>query len=168
MSNKEKILRWLYRRECVAGIHEWDATLLDAVEIALQFSRIQAEQFVTPSSLTTYWNWVLTQADEDMRRGLNPLLVVKDSMRRHYCWYCLDTAGIADAIELQRRAFLTCRATILKRIDSITHREYEALGCVVAEALGADHVHLTPPGDDKGVDFFATFQYRLHFLKKRP
>jgi hypothetical protein len=44
---------------------------------------------------------------------------------------------------------------ILRTLDAITDREYEALGCVVSEVIGASHVHLTPNGKEGGIDFFA-------------
>jgi hypothetical protein len=44
---------------------------------------------------------------------------------------------------------------MLAEIDAMTDREYEALGCVVSELLGASHIHLTPKTGEGGIDFFS-------------
>ena len=46
------------------------------------------------------------------------------------------------------------RPTILRMIDGLSDRQYEAMSCVLLEALGATNVNLTPFGSDGGVDGF--------------
>jgi hypothetical protein len=51
---------------------------------------------------------------------------------------------------------------MLASLEGLTDREYEALGCVASELSGATDYVLTPAGDDKGVDFFASIRWPGH------
>jgi len=53
---------------------------------------------------------------------------------------------------------LISRPTYLRAIDNLSHREYEALPCMAIKMAGGRHWHLTPPGDEWGVDFFASLE----------
>ena len=44
---------------------------------------------------------------------------------------------------------------LLKRIDALNSRRYEALGCLASILSGADRHLLTPPGNEGGIDFFS-------------
>jgi hypothetical protein len=37
----------------------------------------------------------------------------------------------------------------------LNDRQYEALGCIVSETSGASRIHLTPAGNEGGIDFIA-------------
>jgi hypothetical protein len=44
----------------------------------------------------------------------------------------------------------------LRAIDNLTDREYEALPCIALKIAGSRDYHLTPRGNEWGVDFFAS------------
>lgn len=52
------------------------------------------------------------------------------------------------------------RPFVLRKIDAMTDREYEALACVACAAIGGLKTHLTPPGNEGGIDFFATLSIK--------
>ena len=56
----------------------------------------------------------------------------------------------------QTGALALSRPAILRKIDALTNREYEALACIVCESIGSTKTHITPPGNEGGIDFFAT------------
>ena len=159
MRDLQKIVDWLYRQDCRPGSTKWEDLLANAAVQALGKSRIDAERFAAGGSAKTYWNRVLQLVEEDRDKGRNPLIIIHNPKARILGWYA-DTAGVADTKEIRRRNCLQCRSIILRKIDALTDREYEALGCVVSEQLGADNVLLTPRGNEGGIDFFASFHYR--------
>jgi hypothetical protein len=58
------------------------------------------------------------------------------------------------------------RPAILRMIESSSDRQYEAISCVLLEALGATKVNLTPRGGDGGIDAYGLIErsYSSHLL----
>lgn len=48
------------------------------------------------------------------------------------------------------------RPSILRQLDTLNDREYEAMACVACNAIGARFQVLTPSGNEGGIDFIAT------------
>lgn len=155
MSDKHKIFSALFRSVFSPGKIDFRTLLTDLATQALGKSRIDAEAFADANQ-KKYWNWLLATLDEHARRGLIPYFFVPSSSS-----YSIECAGHQmesssdDGSQLLGR-FVRARPYILSQIDELTDREYEALACVACAAIGARDFYLTPPGNEGGIDFFAT------------
>jgi len=61
-----------------------------------------------------------------------------------------DKVGLAKRFRIQQDA-------LLKRIRGLTFSEFETFGRRVLSELGAGRSHVTPHGNDQGIDFFGNF-----------
>jgi len=154
-SDKQRIFDWLYRSEFASGVLEFDELLIPAAENALGKSRFDAEGFAYKNRFK-YWNWLLQRLDLDKRRGLSPLFVVRDQSARRVSWYPRYFSKESTAKEKRKISMIRARPSIVRKIDLLTDRQYEALGCVISHLAGADRVLLTPRGNEGGIDFFAS------------
>lgn len=134
------------------GELRFDEILLEGVMKALGRDPLSAERYVEANA-QRLWNKTCALATDIVADGMCPLLDVTDPGARRAIWRpsVIGHSGRACRILARSRA----RSNILREIDSLTDREYEALGCLVASYSGADRVHLTPPGGEGGVDFLA-------------
>ena len=107
---------------------------------------------------TKYWNWIARQVDADISAGLNPCFRLTDPGLRRCEWLPSFLARNHGSKEQRLGVLLKSRPHFHVVIDSLTDREYESLSCVVCEVAGASHVHLTPPGNEGGIDFVATLR----------
>jgi hypothetical protein len=93
--------------------------------------------------------------DEDWYKGLYPTFEIIDEDRNELAWYPAPK-NTDDSRQRAKKARLSYRGQILDFIDKeIDDRDYEALGCVIAKLSGANKWHLTPKGNEFGIDFFA-------------
>lgn len=154
MSDKEKIFNYLSANSLATGIVDFEEWLIIAAEQALRKSRIDAESF-SGANLTMYWNWLLELIDDDVQRGLNPLVNVRDRTAKTFS--CFNKDLIADTDPKRKRLGALCqsRPEILGVINGMDSRQYEALGCLASRLAGAENVFLTARGNEGGIDFFA-------------
>jgi hypothetical protein len=106
-------------------------------------------------NLSRYWNYMLQKMDADQSRGITALLQGMDDIGYRLRWTPLDMMRSGTRRERRLGRLLAGRPPMLRRIDGLSHREYEALGCVVCKMAGASRTHLTPPGNEGGIDFLA-------------
>lgn len=144
----------------------FDGVLTDAAERALGKTRIEAEAF-TRVNARKYWNWVARQRDDDIRAGLNPCFSLTDPGLRRCAWLPWTLSQSANANEQRLAVLLRSRPQIQTGIDALDEREYEAMGCLVCDVIGASHLHLTPRGNEGGMDFLAIleFSFMPHVFK---
>lgn len=157
LSDKARILANLLRREFKDGQLEFDDLLAEAVQSALGISRIDAEAFVKTHA-RKYWNWIAQQVDDDLRAGLKPCFRLLDPGLRRCAWLPWAFSQSTDNKERKLARLLRARPQIQLGIDGLNDREYEALSCVVCELIGTPEVHLTPAGNEGGIDFLATLR----------
>ncbi len=153
-NNKQQILAWFCRHDFLPGIIRFDDALIDAAASALDMDRPSAEAFSAANS-TTYWNWLMRFEESGCKRGLESLFIVKDFTSRQLAWRARDFSAPCGSGERARRRLLQSRSSLLRAIDSLNPRHYEARGCVACRLCGGTEVFLTPTGNDSGIDFFA-------------
>lgn len=150
MSDKQLLLDWFYRAELPAGACSFDSVLKGGIEAALKKDALDAADYLRARRQTIF-NYLLQSADLDRREGRYPLLQSDDISS---CIFHESLQQLAGKVR-HKHARSRQRSQLLRCIDELTNREYEALGCVVSESIGADSWNLTPRGNDGGIDFFA-------------
>jgi hypothetical protein len=153
-SEIEKILNSFYRGDFPSGPLDFDDLLLGATTVALGKSPMDAEAYVYRNR-ERHWNDFLRRIENDNQQGRSPLFYIHDKGARKLAWLPSNTS-IAPTVKEKHKAIrLSARPQVVKAIDSLSNREYEALGCVICDMVGATNVKLTPPGNEGGIDFFA-------------
>lgn len=148
---KPALLRWLYRSE-FQDILVLKDVLQRGAQVVLGKDAMGAQAYAE-SNLNAFWNYVLRAQEEEKKRGISRIFDVVDPMGRTLRWCSLAPYSLSG--QARRIARLRHRPAMLRMIDGLNDREYEALGCVSLELVGASQTSLTPPGNEGGVDFFA-------------
>ena len=154
-SERQVLLDWLYRQDFPSGDIEFDTLLIDAAERCFDKSRIEAEVYAEKSARRQWNNLVRQVADDDVR-GLHPHFRVLSKDARRFLWVAKDFGSHTSSASRSKQALMQARPAILRRIDTLTNRQYEAAGCVASRLIGAKHVSVTRAGNEGGVDFFAS------------
>lgn len=158
MSENTQIIDYLYRRTYSPGVLSFDNIIAEsAYNLRICEDKSSAEHYATVRSVSL-WNAYKQSHERDLNHGIIPLFdIVNDS--DHTVRWIRDNSGI-------KREYLTTRPLLLKYIDFLTPREYEALSCVICKSLGAKNVLLTPAGNEGGIDFLAQipFSQTAHFF----
>lgn len=151
LSNKQTFIRWMYR-------YDYDRQIYPAAEIAriaarnaFNMSAIDAEAFVE-NQTNSFWNIIDECMRVDLERGIFPLFSPVD--QSNLLLKCLTQATCASRREFQRVNAARRRAALLRGIDTLSYRAYEALPLALAKLLGAERTHLTAQGNEGGIDFF--------------
>ncbi len=155
MSDKQSILRGFQRLDPPSSNIDFRATLSDLAEKTLGKNTIDAQAFVN-THLKKYWNWFNEDIDQQRRRGILPYFTVVGGGTYALSQTALSFQASFDAKEQFIGQLAGARPSFLRKIDSLTDRQYEALACVACNVLGARFKVLTPPGNEGGMDFIAT------------
>lgn len=155
MSDKKRLLSAIFRKEVNADNIDFRGTLSDLAAVVLDKTKADADAFAE-ANLKRYWNWLAKEADSHTVRGLVPFFSLATGGG-----YSISSASheLASSTEEEDRVvgrLAISRPTILQKMDQMTDREYEALACVACSAIGSAKTQLTPPGNEGGIDFFAT------------
>jgi hypothetical protein len=147
-SNKKIFFDWLYRSQFRDEILFFDDILGEAAVKCFGMDSLSAEAFVTGAKVR-FWNWTIQCCEADRKLGLTPIFDIIDKESRKVIW-------LPYSAKLGRRESLklSSRPRILREIDKVNDRQYEALACVVGRLLGATKWHLTPKGNEGGIDIF--------------
>lgn len=158
MSESKKFKSWLVRLD-PSGAFSLDRLITKFAQDVLGKDAMDAEAYAQ-ANLNRRWSDVLALHDELKQKGAAPLLVDVDSSARTGKYLAMHPGHGA----LPRFRIIRCgsRSSLLRGIDALNNREYEALACVVSSCAGADKVHLTPPGNEGGIDFFALIRNPAH------
>jgi hypothetical protein len=95
------------------------------------------------------FNALLERQDGYLRRGGLGVFTVASSSSLRVKWASVDQGRLQ-----RRRAQL--RACVARWLDSLNDRQYELASGLAMEKLGATRVHVTPPGNEFGIDFLAS------------
>lgn len=153
IAEKPALLDWLYRREFRDPFRIGEALSQGAKEV-LGRSAAEADDY-SEANADTFWQYLLSTQQERRRRGLLPPFEVLDEMAMTLSWCGVGQQLPASRQERRSRFRARRRPAMLRMIDALNDRQYEALGCVIAQLGGASDVFLTPHGGEGGVDFFA-------------
>jgi Restriction endonuclease len=151
LAEKPALLRWIYRSEFGSRV-QLREILERGARAALGKDAIEAEAYAEANQ-SAFWSYLLTAQADDERRGISRIFHVVDPMARILQW-CAPNVELTPS-QARRLARLRHRPSMLRMIDGLTDREYEALACVALKLVGASEVNLTPAGNEGGVDFFA-------------
>ncbi|AIV48798.1 hypothetical protein TR70_1129 [Burkholderia pseudomallei] len=154
-SEKQRIVSWFYRAHLPPGPTDFASLLTSAAQEVLGKDAIAAAAYVEAAG-TRMFNALIAASDHDRATGRCPLLY-RGTQRRD-CEFVPLLDGL-DRREKQWHLRSRRRPALLREIDALNDREYEALGCVASLIAGADKALLTPPGNEGGVDFFARIKH---------
>lgn len=152
LSETKKILSWLYRIEPFSDLSSFDDLMQLAAAEVLKKQPIESELYLE-RNIARYWNALLKSQDEDRRLGRTIFLKRQDGAGRRLQWYPHELSA---NFKMQRRA--TARPAILRIIDQMSPRDYEALACVTISLAGESRFRLTPRGNEGGADFYVVTQ----------
>jgi hypothetical protein len=114
---------------------------------------ISADAYTT-SNEKAFWNYINKENATLAEFGISAAFKPYSAISRTFDCYPLPTNS---ALQDWHRALkLRSRPSILREIDVLSDRQYEALGAYVLESIGADKVSVTPHGGEGGVDFYAS------------
>lgn len=154
LSEKQRLLDWMFQQTFTQPRVKFQDLLTDAAEKALGKSRIDSEVYAQ-SRLNEMWNWILERLEDEKEKGLYPTFVPLSQNIKDLWWYPgYFQKGIKNK-ERYRKLRLRAKPKLLDRINTLTSREYEAIGCLVCELSGGTKFCLTPHGNEYGIDFFA-------------
>jgi Restriction endonuclease len=152
---KPQLLDWLLRQDLV-GVHSCDSLLSRAAEACFSIDAYSAAAY-TEVTKAEFWNFVVKANERHTARGVSPSFSIQSSETRSFhCYPVLaQLRGKArlNAIQAQNRP------AVLRMIYDLTDREYEAMSCVLLEALGATRVNLTRKGTEGGIDAFGLIEH---------
>lgn len=153
---KPLLVNWLLRQS-LTGVHSCTSLLDQAARVCLRKDAIAAASY-TAATLNAFWNYVLRVTEEHTARGLSSSFLIHDSETKTFECYPLPRDSSKKPL---RRCALRARnrPAVLEMIDSLSDRQYEALSCVLLEALGATEINLTRGGNEGGIDAFGSITY---------
>jgi len=156
MSERRKIFNYITRQELKAGNISFDDLFLTAVEKSLNKKGADRDKYYD-ANVKRIWNYVVKQQSFDQKsQSLQPIFnIVNSTTRDIRCHLKESFANSGD----HRFQLLQSRPFILNEIDLISDRQYEALSVLLCQILGANDFHLTPGGNEAGIDFIATIKY---------
>lgn len=131
----------------------FDELLFQAAQQALELDELETEAFAE-SNYNRYWSELLKTIDRDRALGRLPLFHYDDQYFKKVEWLPWYLRQGSSRLARRKGVRLASRPSMLCTIDELSERQYEVLGCVVAKLLDARHLHLTPRGNEAGVDSF--------------
>jgi len=157
---KQDIFNEILRKDYTTGIHQFDKVVEDIL-LNSGLDETSAESFIT-GDIETIWNYVLKKHDQLLQRNSKPFIKIKDPYSRKISSY----PEVDDYQNNYSTQLIKARPNILRKIDLMNSREYEALTCVACKLLGADKILLTKSGNEGGIDFIATisFSVKSHYF----
>jgi hypothetical protein len=146
----ERVFRYKYPER----ILRLDEVVYDRLIEEFKYDEHTAVAFLR-SNMNPLWTATVRRIDQEVYKGLFPTFQILDKSRYELIWFPAvwrtDTNKVA-----KQKIRLQYRGILLDYIDEhVTWRDYEALGCVIANLAGAQRWHLTPPGNEFGIDFLA-------------
>jgi hypothetical protein len=154
ISETEAINEWFARATFENRTLDFEEALLEATIAALGKSQIDAEAYIERNT-RRHWNAFLEKQDLDILHGRTPIYQIVDATNRKILWKPGHIGLVSDSKTKISLARVAARPNILKVIDSLSDRQYEALGCVAGHLCGATESFLTPKTNEGGIDFFA-------------
>jgi hypothetical protein len=168
VSEKKRIFSALHRHPLPAGNHDFRQLLSHLAQTALGKGSAEADAFADVN-FSRYWNWLKRELDDQAARGLTPFFSLSPAGTYAVSSACEALALSSNADEALRGNLARARPYVLREIDKLSDREYEALACVACTTAGSLKTHLTPPGNEGGIDFIATLSIHTsnHILSSK-
>lgn len=155
-NRKQEVFNWLYRQSFKGTELKFEEVLRQAAKESLHLEDLDIESFVQ-ANIHQYWNWLKQEVENDEKIGIWPVFVIGNNSSQTIYWQKVKNQKNASRSR-KIKQLLPTRPSILRTIDALSSREYEALSAVICKMLGADNVVLTPPGNEGGVDFLASIE----------
>lgn len=137
------------------GNLDFRTILAEVVESTLLMPTIDAQAFAQ-ANFKKYWNWFLEDLDNQRTRGILPYYTPVGGATNAFSHTAHSMLQSGVAQEVAHGQLAISRPAILRQIDALTDRQYEAMACVACQVIGAKFQQLTPPGNEGGIDFLAT------------
>ncbi len=163
-SHKHAILRWIYSTPLPDGVQSFDSILSEAFRSVLKISSEEAEIFAQRNT-KNHWNNFARHLQSVEQNRLYPIARIIDNESRRFESFPSWLFRTSHLKYKRLAGRLRLRPYVYKQIESMNDREYEAVCCVACKACGATHFHITPKGNDGGIDFFALIETPLGFMK---
>ena len=162
ISEKAQLLNWLLRQD-LTGVRSCRSLLDWAVRGCFKMDAVEAAAY-TEATLFSFWNHVIKVTEGHAKRGISPSFSVQSSETRTF--HCYPVPNEERGSLRRNAARAQERPAFLRMIDRMTDRQYEAMSCVLLEALGATKIDLTRPGCDGGIDVFGLIEraYASHLF----
>ena len=154
MVSQSLIIERIFRAQYGQSVNRVDELIVDgAMQIGLETA--QAEEYAYRNR-TRIWSRIVKRIDEEELKGLSATFEIVDRARYDLRWYPYINPGDPRTLTFFKKR-LSRRGDLLDFIDSleVDSRDYEALGCIISKYSGAKRWHLTPRGNDAGIDFMA-------------
>jgi len=152
-SEKNILLESLHRMPFTDDTINFNELLIEKSRLILGKSPIDAEQWAHVNA-PGLWNDFRAMQDSNIN-GIISQFVIEDVNAKKFRFVRpTDFQGCPNKCSLLR-----ARPYILQEIDKFTSRQYEALAVYLCILLGADKYLLTPPGNEGGVDFYASVRF---------
>lgn len=156
MSNTSTIIDQIFWKTHSDRFISLETEITDVVTSLNGGDRISAENY-SDRNKPRIWNEFVKRIDEEKRKNLEATFSVVDSDRLLLSWdLYVNADDNADLVEKKLR--LQVKGALLRFFNdksNIGSRQYEALGCLICELSGASKWHLTPSGNEFGIDFVA-------------
>ncbi|WP_313214274.1 restriction endonuclease [Soonwooa sp.] len=163
LSERKQFYKYFTRNPIDPNIHCFDDLFLNAIENVLNKKNADRDQYFD-ANIKRIWNYVVKRQEDDLHyKSIEPIFYIHDiNTRLIQC----NLAYNFSSSKKKNYHFLKSRSYLLNEIDTINHRQYEAIAIYLCELLGAKNVLLTPPGNEAGIDFVATIEFNknAHFL----
>lgn len=164
MSKREKVLNWFVTTNLPHGISSFDDLATVAARETLGLDHIRADKY-SFKYINSLWTNFCQQQNKEKKNGLYPVayIIDKSTRRIESTPSRLNRASTKKMKRLSAR--LSMRPFIHCKIEGMNDRVYEALCCLICNKIGATRVHLTPKGDEGGIDFLALVEGSRGFQK---
>lgn len=160
LSKREKILRWFFKETLPSGVLSFDDISLTAARDVLDMDAYSAESYVHRYR-NSLWNHFIKQCVRENKQALYPVAKIIDLKTKKFESMPSFLNRKIGKVNIRLSGRLSLRPIIYNKIDVMDDRSYEALCCVVCKKIGASRVHLTPPGNEGGIDFVALIETPL-------
>lgn len=143
------------RLDSTPGNIDFRAILESLAARILDMSTIDAQAFAHTNA-KRYWNWFNEDIDQQQRRAILPYFTVVGGGTYAFSHTAYSFLSSSDSNKQPIGQLALSRPNILRELDSLTDRQYEAMACVACNVMGARYQILTPQGNEGGIDFIAT------------
>lgn len=153
MSRFQRIIKWYYEQDFDDAAISFDDYLADAVATSLGKTRIEAEFYAADNS-DRIWEELKKFIVLEKGRGLYPTFAVVAPGLKRLFWYPNYFPPDISKHDRYKRLRTRSRNHIMKCIQGLNSRQYEALCILTTKLSGASQYCFTPQSNEFGIDFF--------------
>lgn len=153
MFDRKTFIRWAYRCNYRNNVMTLEELLVQAAQELHGLDTSASLRFASTHKVKA-WNALVDAMERDRNRGVLELFGLDDITRVRLTIQSMQLVSCTRR-QIHDRTRLRQRAAVLRAIDDLDDRQYEAFCCSILEYVGAVTTSLTPPGNEGGVDAFA-------------